>query len=385
MDISKQLHHNIPLNMLSSFPDIEGIMDVYYELIIELRKSPSYKKSPEYDIDSDLNYLYNSPILTSFHVDSTISERVHSLHLKAQYNRFIFIRILFGENSEKHLSTCSTDEFYSALNKYLNNDSDNDSYLLFYNNLKPSDCYVNNEKKVRTLQFLIHDSLFCLSTIIEKIGYIKDLTLFSQSFIADTYYQIFEWDKILDLLYTVFKYAELKANESITPKQKRSLKSNIKKYFTESSTINTNINRDLDYKKMLKNFIQCCFLLESNKKTIDNFINFYNKEISLNETQSKVNYISANYCAEMAISKYRRVKELHSEGKAYKEFISNTHLQNDDLNNNTFQFQFAVERYMINCGYIDEKSKELKRMFANSKLYDVSRYAKSSIDIANIK
>ncbi len=68
-------------------------------------------------------------------------------------------------------------------------------------------------------------------------------------------------------------------------------------------------------------------------------MDFFQQEMENNVTKARVNFISTNYAAEKAINKYRSVKDLPSEGKAYKESINNMFLQNDDLNNKSL-FKF---------------------------------------------
>jgi len=47
----------------------------------------------------------------------------------------------------------------------------------------------------------------------------------------------------------------------------------------------------------------------------------------------------------------------------------------DNLNNNTYQFHFAVERYYNNCGILDEREKRLEKICNASSLLDVDKYA----------
>lgn len=76
---------------------------------------------------------------------------------------------------------------------------------------------------------------------------------------------------------------------------------------------------------------------------------------------------------EMALKSYRSTIEIHREGKEYRNMISKMHYLDDDLKNDTVQFDLAVERFKINNGFIKMKIIDLMRFGSNS-LYDMERY-----------
>jgi len=244
----------------------------------------------------ELNQVCNSPILTQYRLESTVTARVNSLYFKEKFN-YLKINKLLGITLEEE-----SDKLKRTIEDFMKKEE-------------------KQYKKLELIRFLIKDSLFCLSTIIEKVTSVKDITLFSQSYIADIYYKMYLWDKF-------YKYI-------------------------------------LDYSKLTTNKIW--------GNEIEEYFDDLEKESA---TESKAYFLSRNYSAEMAINYYHKATELHSEGKAYKEFVSNLHIQNDDLNNNTFQFQFAIERYLINSGYINKQSEKLKKEFQTSELYKIENYIK---------
>ena len=294
------------LRHLSLFPDMEPLLSTYYELCIDLWKNRVKNRYHRDCLTKKISLLYRSPLLGSSRVEMTITGCISTLHLKASYNKML-CDLLLPENN-KILSFDDVNKLFKShgLNIF------DEEHLASVG---------NNFTKNKLLLFLIKDSLFCLSRIIEKLAPIKDVTLFSQSYIADVYYDMLEWNKL--------------------------------------------------YRKYYNDFVKDDEL----KKIVQEMEND-------NAMQSRVNYLDKTYAAEMAIHHYRIAQELHSEGKAYKNFIANLHVQDDDLNNNTFQFQHAVERYLINSGYISRKSQKLKKEFHGSERYNIDNFMNKE-DIKN--
>lgn len=77
----------------------------------------------------------------------------------------------------------------------------------------------------------------------------------------------------------------------------------------------------------------------------------------------------------MAIKCYRKALELHKEGKAYKEMIAKMYYLDDDLKNDTIQFDSAIERYKINNGYVNAHINNILGSFRTSSLYDIENFS----------
>ena len=100
---------------------------------------------------------------------------------------------------------------------------------------------------------------------------------------------------------------------------------------------------------------------------------FYNHILSVIEP-TNLRYIISNYPAEMALMYYRKTIEMHTEGNAYKEMVAGLYYLDDDLQNDTEQFYMALERYLINCGYIDCMSKVIKDIYSKAYIYTTECY-----------
>lgn len=106
---------------------------------------------------------------------------------------------------------------------------------------------------------------------------------------------------------------------------------------------------------------------------------FYNHILSVIEP-TNLRYIISNYPAEMALLYYRKAIEMHTEGNAYKEMVSGLYYLDDDLQNDTEQFYMALERYMINCGYIECMEKSIKNIYSKAYIYDIACYERGDLD-----
>lgn len=91
-------------------------------------------------------------------------------------------------------------------------------------------------------------------------------------------------------------------------------------------------------------------------------------------SQDGFQHLINNYQVESAIQNYSRAIEMHTEGKAYKEMIKSLYFLDDDLNNDSCQQLISIERYYINCGFIDRKINYLKGRATQSPIYRLDSY-----------
>ena len=87
-----------------------------------------------------------------------------------------------------------------------------------------------------------------------------------------------------------------------------------------------------------------------------------------------MHYILKNYAGEMALNFFRKAKEVNREGKAYKDMINRMYFLDDDLKNDTVQFDLAVERFRINSNEIDNHLNIIKKAITPS-IYDIDRFS----------
>ena len=194
-------------------------------------------------------------------------------------------------------------------------------------------------------------------------------TLFSNSFMAEVYQSLLQWNILYEDIYLLLRAYDLEQrkgeswnNQDCTDECPR-IKKRIEK-----------IKKSDEGGNLEQQFNSLFGIIKKWDYSKTNYSEEFFQNILKNIDKSNIHYTMNNYLAEMALKKLKETKEMHSEGRAYKDMIDNIYLLDDDLNNDTCQFNFAVERYLINCGYIDEKIGKLKEKYTNSAMYDIEKY-----------
>lgn len=161
----------------------------------------------------------------------------------------------------------------------------------------------------KTLAFLISDSIFCLINITDILRSSVKTTLFSDSFCYGVYKRLYYW----------VRWKEYAENELIKVSE---LMADHSKWLYEG-----------------------------------------HHHLMLTET----------YMSGMAHKHYEAAESMHSEGSEYQSFIRNMYIMDDDLQNNTCQFYFALERMKLNSGYF----KDVKEDDVSNDCYNPDHYYRS--------
>lgn len=405
---SVQMYENISLNNLSLFPDIEEIMLIYYEMI-KLCITPCNK-----DHRLRLSQIYCSTDFTTLRMESTIYERILSLRFRAALNQEIMNHLIFTCNKFKNEQSnyfsqfeqcyqCNYERLSDIKLDYYKGDFTSNfvTILAIYsdekfklaknlgeyqncfphikiidevsNKLTDKEIQKERDKRIFTkynlLEFLIKDSMYCLTKILETITPYTSTTLFTNTFLGEVYQNLFEWNRIFDTLYMIYKTTE----SEITPplEQINKLLQNVSKIKDKKDEDKKDENNK---NKKNKELTLTDSLLSYKNYVSENialrFFTFVLKETG----KSNIHYTLNNYSAEMAIKCYRKAIEMHKEGKAYKEMISKMYYLDDDLKNDTIQFDSAIERYKINNGYIDKRIETIINSFEIYSLYDIENF-----------
>lgn len=375
------------LSFLSIYPDIEELVCNYSEL--ELTILP-FVADNSLKVEN-ISLLKNRQMfLSNCRIDSTISERISSLKLKVLINHQIFSHIfkIMDDNWEPYIyHQNSISSFYTKLLSLLENKKSDiivslGVYSKLFESIKNKEILHTNQNeneedkrtiknKLDLIDFLIGDSIFCLSKIIEVIPSAPSTKLYTQSYIGDIYRSLYEWYRMYDLMYVVYQY--IPSNKEKKKMNKQVLHDKLtnwfknKRYYDESSKRISDTKDEIDVIIVLRQYIT--------KKLVYAKINPDMHNHSAFKKKYKLpNFDSSSYHAEMAINKFNDAIEMHNGGKAYKEMISNMYLLNDDLNNDINQFQFAIERYKINCEYIENIKKRLDQICDHSSIYKIDKY-----------
>ena len=178
---------------------------------------------------------------------------------------------------------------------------------------------------------------------------------------------LYEWNMLFDELFMIYKYVE---------------------NATHPVSVNTNRNTYDNIVKAIKK------IYESNEKIEGVFTDKMNDFMSRNPLPSEkffneslheigkaqVNLTLAKYSLAMAKESYERALQMHHEGKAYKDMISQMYYLDDDLKNDTIQFGTAVERYKINNGYIQKQLKNIMKIIDIAPMYDIDNFVEENMN-----
>ena len=429
----KDEYQHIPLNLLSAFPDLEEIMILYSQLELLCEKHGGKGDNEKGTFTAQ---MYQSLSLSPYRMASTITERILALRFKADVNMKIFTKLLKLDDFEiKSYNPKFPVEFYEKFSKYLKAEIDLDTYSSFISVLKED----KNDRgtKLDLVEFLITDTKFALSKIIETISPTTQTTLFTESFMGGVYMQLFECSQVFDFIYLMYRLSDkIKDDEteaiSIIKRIWSFYVTRIKIKKDEIVVVEKRGNGVEQVEKEIKNDANTLIesIWEANKtkynvlrtQEIITKFKFVEKNVA-NETCEEIgkdaqniikhlkgisdiirnitpkkkedkkdiaksfreyldNHIdyadqhnnNTNYLHEMALRKYKRAIEMHHEGGAYQELLNSMYFLEDNLNNNTYQFHFAVERYNNNCGILNERVKRLKKISNTSSLLNVDKY-----------
>ncbi len=364
---SKEMYQEIPLDFLSLFPDIEELILTYHELELKC------------NIITNIPKIYNSKSLSKHRIESTISERIISLRFKAMLNMKILNKLLSYETYfyNKYFPYIFYKKYCQFLFGYKKTsavtigDQLDEFAHCFDESITSSNV---NTKKIQLIEFLIKDIMFSLSKIIETIPPLAKTSLFSDSYMGGIYQMLFECNQIYELVYMMYKFVECKndSEKSLIRERLNNIansRNNNNNYRVSVPTLDF-LNIEMN-EKAIKDLV-----IWSDQKNECSYSESFFNQIKQSIDKANIHINASNYLAEMALKKYRKAREMHREGAAYKEMVSNMHFLDDDLNNDTCQFYFAIERYYNNCGIIDDQIRNLETICKNSSLLKMDSYAK---------
>lgn len=445
-----QMYENISLNRLTLFPDVEEVMLIYYEIIalclidekelnsitlanqeLENVRKRIYVYATSRDSIESINYswdniqernidfesrligIYNNISMGTLRHENTIYERILSLRMKIILNKYILFKA-FPELKDLWENPTSVNNSHAMVFiKYLTNkysiDESNNEWQRFFPNEDFSGINEAHRKTcnyLHLIEFLIRDSIYCLTSILETISPYTTTTLFTHSFIGSIYQSLNKWNILFDVLFWFYKFFDENNTLPTIYDKKNKWKEKFAQYDKE---IKNTCNEQCKYKSIDSkttwgskcpkyNFTECKkkknryqknkeFLmteLDSNdiyqtKKMYNDIFHcnsqsdrFFESTLSMIGKHNIRNTLT-NYSGEMSLKSYRSAKEVHREGKAYKEMISRMHYLDDDLKNDTIQFDLAIERFKINSDNIDNNIKFLLNTLTDS-IYDVENF-----------
>lgn len=466
-----QMYEHISLNRLTLFPDVEEILLIYYEMMklcivrkvdvkqTDLDEARKYIKLYSRDINNvnknesaqteDDRYsweeiekrnidftvrlagIYNNITLGPLRHDSTSYEKILSLRFKTVMNKMILYTAfpdmkteLFSHNK----TSLQSIKFVECFNKYLKPGkiycSEGVGWKQFFPKLFDEEemRYETLEDRMLVLEFLIRDSIYCLTNILENITPYTSTTLFTHSFMGTIYKDLNEWNVLFDSLFNYYKvfdkemgwqaydkkeYLDLEEewqkydrarcadrcpldkckyrNEIIQQSRQGGddkrlseedsqmiWKSNCPYYYLDRcknkpnyfDTTRMNVDGDIDsLGREYRRIFRC---RNNSDRLFADLLHAINKP--------NIQFLMTTYSEEMALKTFRQAQEVHREGKSYKDMIYRMYYLDDDLKNDTIQFDLALERFRINCGFIDDYIDTILKYVTNS-VHEVEAYA----------
>ena len=255
--------------------------------------------------------------------------------------------------------------FYEQFKQYFDEPNENflsiDKFMRTSTDVEDEDV---NFKKKELLEFLIADSMFCLSKCITLITPIKNSTLFTNNFIAHLYRNLFFWNQLFECVHNIY----LGTNQEEKRNPGKILEKS-KKYIGEYKEGDKTLEEELfaNYQKCVNTVLA---LTVKEKELAENFMERIKRAIG--EDYHK--HLISNYIAGNAMLYYKRAIEINTEGNEYKNMIASLHFLDDDLNNDTCQFYLGIERYKINSGYISELINAFEHLQNESSIYNSNNY-----------
>ena len=428
------------------------------------------------DFTNRLIGIYNNISMGALSHHHSIYERILTLNFKAVLNQHILeltfpeMRGITGHDQECIRSYIDIFSEYFSLDNLILAEREEEFWKRFFRharlkndgfvcikssckNPKPIKLTMNEcesrkknfvENRLQVLEYLICDSVYCLTEILETITPYTSTTLFTSSFMGSVYDSLHNWNIRFDALFKYYKTLDTledngKQNNS-EHEEWRQIEHGYEKYdkklpygcegeigapscgqgitddidctYLERVRYNENTPKKSKKKGVKGNDFQmkwqsvCPFYhvaqcqykpsgLQIEGETVpdlgekgekENLLKRFREIWECNNVSDRffesvistidkpnIHYTLSNYSMEMALKSYRSTIEIHREGKEYRNMISKMHYLDDDLKNDTVQFDLAVERFKINNGFIKMKIIDLMRFGSNS-LYDMERY-----------
>lgn len=334
----KDFYEIINLDTIWVSPDVEELLYAYYTL--EMYCNPQGGRKHK---------LYESRLMGPYKHICTLTQDVSNLRMKVAMNEQVFIDLFkgfeWGFIENKHLNI---NVFYTSLLCFIKQEG----------HIKVKGLYENEEKqedRIMLLDFLIIDTLFCLNKIISVITPLNDTTLYTNSFIGEIYEHLWRWTIIFELVYLCYKGVDkteidmfkiLEQRYAVTTELDKSIFNNV-------------IN---ELQRLQKQTFSKDMAATLKKEVIEKVgIDTFRHLTRTNQIENVIHY-------------YSRSIEMHSEGKAYKEMIRTLFFLDDDLNNNTCQLAFGIERFLINTGWIQDRLNNYRNLSALFAIYDSEKY-----------
>lgn len=369
---SKELHDDIDLTRLSLYPAVRAAWLRAMEIRAKGLRFLSKRLPTEYTQQHYLQFIKSVyPLITpKYRYETTFYEEVLAYYTKIRFNEHVLNNLLGGNVMLNKERTDYAGDFhivfFEKLVNYLASDEDANRLdrLLFKTKKDVGD-------RINLVEFLIHDTVVCITNMVKVFTPHNHLTSYSKSFTGIIYNYYWEWSRKYELLYSLYQYHDfIMRNDKVGRAGAERIIGNI------AGAIRVG-DREENQRKLREVLKACSRLLskspvkeqEKYGKRSDQFYGRVRHDID----DITISTIYSNYTAEMALSYYKKTEEANTEGEAYKEMMGSMHFLDDDLSNDTCQFNIACDRFLLNCGVIAEQRRRLEKLYKASNIYSMQK------------
>lgn len=290
--------------------------------------------------------------------DKTFKEEILGYYLKAVLNKHILIDCLekdvlseanLSRQAEKDGKADFQAEFYKVFSEFIaktGGSSRLDNQLFHVS---------GPQERLQLVEFLIQDSIVCLSSILAILTPHNHYTSFSNLFMGDVYKLLWEWSIYYESTYELYLYRRYD-NQYDTP---------VMTAIADAVARNSTFNHESIEKIMRKCLNDVAQVSENKTKGGYQYSRLF-MNIRHDIDDATIHHIFTNYAAETAVNYYNIAKDINNEGVAYKNMIMGMYVLDDDLRNDTCQSNLADERFLLHCGLIERRRDLILKIYDHS-------------------
>ena len=373
---SKDIRDNIDLTRLSLYPAIRSA----WLRVVETRAKGLHfmeNSNSDYGHEDYLKFIKLAyPLIApKDRFRTTYYEEVLGYYTKMRFNDHILNNILGGnpmlDKSKEGYSDNYHILFYRKLAQYLESQASNNCF----------DCYMFDtgadvDKRLKLIEFLVLDTLICITNMVKFFVPHNNLSSYSNSFIGIVYNYYWEWSHKYEFIYSLYQYEEFMRNH-----RKEEAERIIQNFAGRSSILrhDSSAKKLEDVRKDLRDELERCrekmaeIVLDEEQEKYGTRSERLREQLRHDVDDITISNIFSNYSAETALKYYHMSEEANTEGLAYKEMMGTMYFLDDDMNNDTNQFNIACDRFLLNCGIVERQRKSLEHLYKYSNAYHLTR------------
>lgn len=355
-DIRKilHMHEDEDINFTRSHQYSELIEAIWHIIDSEIKLLDAIKSIAKKDnCITSIDKIRNTVIINAYNhfkyigmPHNTFYNEVIYYFAKFNLNNYILKDILNGISKDKFEV-----HFLQNYRGYLTSEDSSPYDSLF--NIR------NSSDKQNLIEFIIEDSIICLSEILYKLTPFNHISSFSHNFVASIYDYLWEYAKMYETIGRLYDYKDYPNNYTF-----------LFEYLKPDADSAKTKTLEIEIK-------DCLPFIRENTNLREKYGSLRNRmftRLKHNIDDRTFKYTISYHAAEMALRYYSIIESSYSEGTSYRNQVSRNYLLNDDLDNDTWLFNTAIERFRFNTKYIEKRKRELVKKIDKSRFYKYNSY-----------